>query len=116
MKRLQNHLIGIAQGEVNLFSDFEDGGEMWTGKGPRERRETVKFTEKFRTEPVVMVALSMWDTDHASNMRADVQAEDITRDGFDVVFRTWGDSRIARVRVSWTAMGEIRHADEWDLY
>jgi hypothetical protein len=33
-----------------------------------------------------------------------------------MVFRTWGDSRIARVRMSWTAFGEVKSDDDWDLY
>lgn len=116
MKRLHSHLIGIDQGLVNLFSDFEDGGEMWTGSGPRQRRQHVVFSEKFQTMPTVIVGLTMWDTDHASNMRVDVQAEKTDETGFDMVFRTWDDSRVARVRANWTAFGELRPDDDWDLY
>lgn len=90
MKRLRNHLIGIDQGDTVLFSDFEDGGEMWTGRGQRERRRRMSFSEPFRTEPSVQVSISMWDVDTASALRADVVAETITNDGFDLVFRTWG--------------------------
>jgi len=32
------------------------------------------------------------------------------------VFRTWGDTRVARVRASWTAFGELPYGEEWDLY
>lgn len=116
MKRLRNHLIGIDQGETVLFSDFEDGGEMWTGRGQRERRRRVSFSEPFRTAPSVHVSISMWDVDTASALRADVVAETITKDGFDLAFRTWGDTRVARVRLAWMAMGELRQADDWDLY
>ena len=116
MKRLRNHLIGIDQGDNILFSDYEDGGEMWTGTGPRERRKDVQFGESFRAAPVVHCALSMWDIDHATNVRADVTAEEIDEEGFQIVFRTWGDTRVARARVRWMAIGELRHADEWDLY
>lgn len=49
MKRLRNHLIGVDQGYVSLFSDFEDGGEMWTGEGQREVRRAIRFDEPFRT-------------------------------------------------------------------
>lgn len=116
MKRLRSHLIGIDQGLVNLFSDFEDGGEMWTGSGPRQRRQHVVFSEEFRKMPTVIVGLTMWDTDHASNMRVDVQAEKTDETGFDMVFRTWDDSRVARVRANWTAFGELRQDDDWELY
>ncbi|MEM1101782.1 MAG: H-type lectin domain-containing protein, partial [Pseudomonadota bacterium] len=56
------------------------------------------------------------DMDNAANSRADVRAEAVTVSGFELVFRTWGDTRVARVRANWTAIGELRQADEWDLY
>lgn len=116
MKRLRNHLIGVDQGDTVLFSDFENEGEMWTGRGQRERRRRIAFSEPFRAEPLVQISISMWDVDTATTLRADVSAETVTKDGFDAVFRTWGDTRVARIRVAWTAIGELRQADEWDLY
>lgn len=116
MRRLRNHLIGIDQGDLVLFSDFEDDGVMWTGQGPRQTGNYVAFAESYRTPPSVQVSISMWDMKSDTNARADVQAEDITTDGFNIVFRTWGDTKIARVRVAWQSIGELRQADEWDLY
>ncbi|WP_299723994.1 H-type lectin domain-containing protein [uncultured Tateyamaria sp.] len=116
MKRLENHLIGIDQGDEILFSDFQDGGEMWTGRGQRERRRRVLFSEEFRAPPNVHVSISMWDVDTKTALRADVAAEEIDAAGFDLVFRTWGDTRVARVRVAWIAMGEMPESDEWDIY
>ena len=43
MKRIASHLIGIDQGDLMLFSDYEDDGEMWTGEGARERVVPVIF-------------------------------------------------------------------------
>lgn len=116
MKRFSNHLIGVAQGDVVLFSDFENGGEMWTGTGPRERRRAVAFDEPFKTEPAVHVGVSLWDADTATALRAEIVAEKVTRDGFEIVFRTWSDSRLARIRVAWQAIGELPHEDDWKLY
>lgn len=116
MKRLRNHLIGIDQGDLVLFQAFEDGGDMWTGDGARAVTRSVTFSESFHSDPSVTVWLSMWDMANGANNRADVRAENITKTGFDVNFRTWGDTKVARVRVGWQALGEMRHADEWDLY
>ncbi len=116
MKKFLKQAIGIDQGEAALFSDYEDGGDMWTGNGPRERRLAVKFRESYQSPPVVHVALSMWDMDSATNARADISAENITAEGFDMVFKTWGDSRIARARARWMAMGAVAHDDDWQLY
>ncbi|MDJ0627964.1 MAG: H-type lectin domain-containing protein [Rhodobacter sp.] len=116
MKRLRNYLVGVDQGSSVLFSDFENDGKMWAGDGPRTRRRKVKFSETFRSPPSVQVTMSMFDLDHKTNQRADITAEKITEAGFDIVFRTWGDSRIARVRADWMAIGELKDEDEWDLY
>lgn len=116
MKRMRNHLIGVDQGDLVVFSDFETGGEMWTGRGQRERTKRVSFEEPFRHIPVVQVSLSMWDMDAGAVLRGDLSAEAITEEGFDCVFRTWGDTRIARIRVNWLAFGEMRQSDDWELY
>lgn len=116
MKRLRNNLIGVDQGDLVLFSDFENDGEMWTGRGPRERRRRIRFSEAFRAVPVVHVSLSMWDVNADSPARMDISAETITDEGFDLVFRTWGDTQVARVRAAWMAFGELKHDDDWDLY
>jgi len=57
----------------------------------------------------------MWDIDHTTNQRMDIAAENITEAGFDLVFWTWGDTRIARVRADWLALGEVQHEDDWEL-
>ena len=115
MKTFQTHPIGIDQGEAVLFSEFADGGDMWTGEGARERRTTVTFSQPFRSVPVVQIGVSLWDVDTSSALRAEVKAEDITPEGFNAVFRTWSDTRIARIRVTWTAIGEVAHEDDWDI-
>jgi len=116
MKRLRNHYIGIDQGDEILFADFANDGPMWAGTGAREHRTPVRFSQIYRTPPAVSVSMSMWDISSAQNSRMDVKAEKIEDDGFDIVFRTWDDTRVARVRISWMSIGELQHADEWDLY
>ena len=68
---------------------------MWTGEGPRELRKVVEFSEEFLTDPIIQVTMSMWDMDQKTNQRADISAEMINREGFVIVFRTWGDTRVA---------------------
>lgn len=116
MKRLRTPLLGIDQGSRTLFSDVEHDGPMWTGEGPREVRVRVTFSERFRSAPVVQVGMSMWDTEGQTNQRGDLRAEAITETDFEIVFRTWGDSRVARIRADWLAFGELPGEDDWDLY
>lgn len=114
MKRF-NGLIGIEQGSRILFSDFAHDGAMWTGAGPREVRQQETFHEAFVEPPVVKVGISMWDIDHKTNSRVDISAENVTTKGFEIVFRTWADTRIARIRAEWMAIGLARDDDDWDV-
>lgn len=116
MKKFLTHPIGVDQGEAVVFSEFAEGGGMWTGEGPRERRASIRFSEPFRSVPVVQVAVSLWDVDTSSALRAELFADNITAEGFDAVFRTWADTRIARIRVVWTATGEVSHTDDWEIF
>jgi hypothetical protein len=116
MRKINSGLVGIDSGDVVLFSDFEDEGEMWRGDGPRQSRTMVKFDIPYKSIPHVQVSISMWDISNNKNSRVDVQAETITREDFEIVFRTWNDTQIARIRVAWTSIGELHHDDGWDLY
>lgn len=107
--------IGVEQGSRILFSDFVHDGAMWSGSGPREVRHTQAFKEEFLEPPMVTVGISMWDIDHKANSRVDISAENISTSGFEIVFRTWGDSRIARIRADWFAFGVARDEDDWDV-
>ena len=115
MKRISSHPVGIAQGSRLMFSDFANDGPMWTGSGPRESRHIISFSEPFAAPPAVMVGISMWDMDGQTNLRADIMAERVTEKGFDLVFRTWSDTRVARIRADWTAIGPLPDEDAWDI-
>lgn len=115
MRKFNSGNIGILQGSRVLFSDFVNDGVMWTGEGDRESRHVVKFKEPFLEPPVVQVSISMWDIDNQTNSRADIAAENVTHDGFHLVFKTWSDTRIARVRADWMAIGAVKDEDQWEI-
>lgn len=115
MKRLSSPRTGIDQGDTEVFSDFEQGGSMWTGQGPRERRRNVWFSRAFASPPAVQLSPSLWDMDSSAPVRGELVAENITREGFEIVFRTWSDSRAARLRASWLAIGELPFEDDWQM-
>ena len=115
MKSWNSGQTGVDQGDVQLFADYVDDGPMWTGSGEREIRREVKFKGKFRSEPAVHVSISLLDVDQSTNTRFELVAEDITPKGFDLVFRTWENTRIARVRANWMAIGDMRNSDDWDI-
>lgn len=107
--------LGIDRGSLMMFAHFDNDGPMWSGTGPRELRRRVAFSAPFLEPPVVLAGISMWDCDHRSNLRADLRAEHIDTGDFDLVFRTWGDTRIARIRADWTAFGSLSDPELWDV-
>lgn len=114
MRKFSASAVGVARGSTVMFSAYQDGGEMWTGHGPRAARQPVRFAEPFLEVPLVQVTISMWDIDQQSNQRADISAEAVTAQGFTLVFKTWGDTRVARVRADWLAIGPVPHEDGWE--
>ena len=115
MERIDGNGLGVAKGSLMLFSDFETGGAMWTGEGPRLVRRTVRFSRPFRAAPTMFVTPEMWDYDSSANIRGDLTAEEITGESADIVFKVWSDTRIARLRVAWIAFGPLPHHDDWTL-
>ncbi|RJL10132.1 H-type lectin domain-containing protein [Paracoccus siganidrum] len=115
MQRFSQSAVGVTRGSALLFSAFEDGGAMWSGHGPRVERMPVRFGERYLSPPVVHVSIGMWDIAEGSNQRADISADRITEEGFEIVFRTWGDTRVARIRAEWLAIGAVLHEDDFDL-
>lgn len=119
MKRLRGHSIGVERGSVVLVADVDDSGEMWTGAGQRSRSVGVTFSAAFFGPPEVMVSLDMWDMDRGTNQRVDISATQVTETGFEILLRTWGDTRIARARAAWLAIGALPPEDgddDWQLY
>ncbi len=47
-------------------------------------------------------------------MRMEYRAVEINEIGFKAIFKTWGDTKIARVQMSWQAIGEV--PDPEDLW
>ncbi len=115
MKKLNSNRIGIDSGVTALFSDFAEGGEMWTGNGARERKVAVKFSEPFLSPPTVHTGFALWDISNAAGTRVDLATESITKLGFTIRFTTWGDTKIARMRVNWMAIGEVEDSDLWNV-
>lgn len=115
IQKFSHTAVAVAKGTELLFSAFEDDGPMWSGQGPRVVRHKVKFPERFIQPPMVHVSVGMWDIESRANQRADISAEEVTNTEFYIFFRTWGDTRVARIRADWLAIGAIRHDDDFHL-
>lgn len=74
--------------------------------GDRTAKRYIPFSESFVSPPTVTVGLTNLDVDHERNTRVEVYPTDVTSEGFNVTYRTWWDSRIWGLGVSWIAIGK----------
>jgi hypothetical protein len=116
MKLISSNKIGIQSGTFTMFSDFDKAGEVLVGTGSRERHKRITFKEKFVSPPSVTLNISLWDVHSDTNFRMKLLAIDITQTGFTASFETRDDTRIARMHITWQAIGEAIDPDEiWDV-
>ena len=113
MLKVRSTLFGIDQGEIALFDHFDAETEMWTGSGVRDVEQPVAFSEAFEQVPGVHLSISLIDADTDAFMRLRIGARDVTRHGFTARCEVWGDTRIARLMVSWQATGALDDAEEY---
>jgi hypothetical protein len=73
---------------------------------PRTFVSNVMFDMPFSNTPIVHVGLSGFDMDQRDSARISVGAEAITSTGFDMRIKTWQNTRVYKVEVSWIALGQ----------
>ena len=100
-------LVGmqIITGAGEIFNHVDNNEPMWTGEGDRSVRVPVAFAAPFQKPPHITIGISGIDASRAQNLRFNIQAEEITREGFILSFVTWDDTKIARASASWSAIG-----------
>ena len=100
-------LVGMqiitATGEI--FNHVDRNEPMWSDEGDREVRVQVAFAAPYHKPPHITIGLSGIDSSRGQNLRFNLTAEDVTRDGFVIQFVTWDDTKIARASVTWSAIG-----------
>jgi H-type lectin domain-containing protein len=101
-------LVGMqiitAAGE--LFNHVDENGPMWAGDGDREVRVEVRFSAIFQRPPHISLGISGIDSSMAQNLRFSLVHEAVTTEGFEIVMKTWSDTKIARASVNWSAIGQ----------
>jgi hypothetical protein len=74
--------------------------------GPRTYLVEINFLNPFESRPEVIVTVSSLDSDNGANLRFNVEATAISRDGFTVKITTWGDSKLFGIGGNWIAYTE----------
>jgi hypothetical protein len=91
---------------------FDASHPRWTlldGPEPdgaaRTFRGRVNFERLFSSSPVVQIGITGFDVDNGANARLNVGLVGVDEQGFEVELRTWWNSRLWSVDLSWIAIG-----------
>ena len=103
-------LMKIGQMQVinasdELFNHVDESLPMWVGEGDRTVSVEVLFMQPFQKAPAITLGIIGLDSDHTHNQRFWLNAVDIKPTGFTIECNTWGRTHIARIAVSWMAIG-----------
>ncbi len=103
---MSNDLIPIATSSgITCVGHETEDWNLATGEGLREFLWPITFEFPFGAPPVVQLSLSGFDLDQRDSSRISIAPANIGPQGFDLVIRTWENSRVYRVEASWIAIG-----------
>jgi hypothetical protein len=96
----------ILTGEYSGEPDKE-GWSLNGGTGERTYIEEVTFEKAFTIPPRVLVSLSGYDATAGpdNTVRVHASAFRVTKTGFTLRIKTWGDGRVGSVWGNWIAVG-----------
>lgn len=77
-----------------------------TNSGDRTITVQVNFLNPFEDKPKVVCGVSSIDVDKSTAVRYAVKPISISRDGFTVEVKTWGDTKINSITGFWVAHAE----------
>lgn len=94
--------VKIQSGKYGAHSGVE-GYTLDKNKGDRVYTKYINFDKGFDVVPKVIVSVAKLEANNDTNLRYDVTAEGVSRDGFTLRIKTWGDTRILNIGGDWLA-------------
>jgi len=72
--------------------------------GDRTYTIEVNYPQPFNKKPSIILSVSLIDADKNQNLRYEVQASAVSRDGFMIKIKTWADTKINGIGGNWMAV------------
>ncbi len=80
------------------------GWNLSAGAGERSfQTPDIPFDPPFPSPPKIALALSSIDSEHSTNLRVSVEPYDVERDEFNIIVKTWDDTLLYQVWITWIA-------------
>lgn len=91
-------------GTGSLFRHVNPEKFMWNQDGERQVEVYIPFRKMFPVVPQIQMGLTGVDASKAQNLRLKLDTCDVSVQGFVAIARTWDDTRLASIDVSWFAI------------
>ena len=82
------------------------GYSLDNNNGERSMTVEIRFDDSFINKPGLFLSVTEIDADKETNIRYNVEAISVSRDGFTLKVRTWSDSKIFSISGYWVAQME----------
>jgi hypothetical protein len=82
------------------------GFALDNNNGERIMTIDIKFDKPFNSKPKVYLSLIQIDASKETNIRYNIEAVSVSRDGFTLKVNTWSDSKIFSMSGNWLAYTE----------
>ena len=92
---------------LNGYQEVDAGSQRPLVKGNGDKYPIV-FEKSFEKEPQVFIGLSYLDANtNEHDLRIVASAEEVTAEGFQLIVKTFRDTRILGYRVNWLAFNSL---------
>ncbi len=98
----------VMYAQVEVGTANVTGGTLDKGTGERSVRIDVQFAKPYNVKPQVMIGVASVDADKSDNLRYDIKAVSVSRDGFTIEAKTWASSKIYSMKINWMAYNEMK--------
>lgn len=85
------------------------------GSGDRIMQKEVRFSPPFESMPNVSVFATFIDAQKGENLRYDVKAIGVSRDGFIIRIKTWNNTKLLGIGGDWIAEAEVLEIEEEEV-
>ncbi|MFA7228817.1 MAG: H-type lectin domain-containing protein [Melioribacteraceae bacterium] len=96
----------VVQSGTFFYSKDSPNYTLHTNQGKRLVEYEINFNKPFDKKPKVVIMPSLLDAERATQVRYNIRATGVSRDGFVLLAEVWGDTQLNSIGGFWLAHTE----------
>ncbi len=96
----------VVQSGNYFYSKDSPNYTLHANQGKRIVEYEITFTKAFEKKPNVVIMPSLIDAERATQIRYNIRATGVSRDGFVLLAEVWGDTQLNSIGGFWIATAE----------